>query len=315
MSATTNDVLVVSPARPHQMDAIKDLYTLHRYDQVKDRGALLADVGDKIRAVMTTAGVGVSPELLDMLPNVKVVTSFGVGYDSIDIADCTRRGVKVTNTPDVLNDDVADMAIMLMLASLRRLVVGDNWARSGQWSAQGAMPLTTTLRGKKVGIVGLGRIGQAIATRAEPFGVELGYFGRSKKDVAYRFEADLHDLARWSDILVLACPGGEATRNLIDASVLEALGPNGYLVNIARGSVVDEGALIASLRDGKIAGAGLDVFHNEPHMNTAFADFDNVVLSPHHASGTEETRNAMGQLVLDNLAAFFANKPLVTPVN
>ena len=312
----SRDVLVVSPAMPHQMEKLAQEYILHRYDSSDDRDALVASVADRVRLVMTTAGVGVSVELMDQLPKLEVITSFGVGYDSIDIAACTERGIRVTNTPDVLNDDVADTAMMLMLATLRRLVVGDRWARSGNWSKNGAMPLTTTLHGKKVGIVGLGRIGKAIASRAEPFGVELGYFGRTRQDdVSYPYFDDLLKLADWADVLVLACPGGEATRNLIDMNVLRALGPTGYVVNIARGTVVDEPALITALRDGIIGGAGLDVFHNEPHMNPSFADFDNVVIYPHHASGTVETRNAMGQLVVDNLMAFFDGKPLITPVN
>ncbi|WP_417843817.1 2-hydroxyacid dehydrogenase [Thalassospira sp.] len=310
------DVLVVSPARPHQMEKLAQEYTLHRYDQSDDRSGLVASVADKIRLVMTTAGVGIPAGLIDQLPNLEVITSFGVGYDSIDIPACTARGIKVTNTPDVLNDDVADTAIMLMLATLRRLVVGDRWARSGNWSKNGAMPLTTTLHSKKVGIVGLGRIGKAIASRAEPFGVELGYFGRSQQgDVGYQYFNDLLALAEWADVLVVACPGGDATRNLIDMNVLTALGATGYVVNIARGSVIDEPALITALRDGIVGGAGLDVFHNEPHMNPAFAELDNVVIYPHHASGTVETRDAMGQLVVDNLIAFFAGKPLITPVN
>ncbi|OSQ38466.1 2-hydroxyacid dehydrogenase [Thalassospira mesophila] len=312
----TRDVLVVSPARPHQMEKLAQDYNLHRYDKSDDRDALLAEVADKIRLVMTTAGVGMPTDLLGRLPNLEVIASFGVGYDSIDIPACTARGVKVTNTPDVLNDDVADTAIMLMLSTLRRLVVGDRWARSGNWSKNGAMPLTTTLHSKKVGIVGLGRIGKAIASRAEPFGVELGYFGRSRQnDISYQYFDDLIALATWADVLVVACPGGNATRDLINIDVLKALGATGYIVNIARGSVIDEPALITALQDGVVGGAGLDVFHNEPHMNPAFAALDNVVIYPHHASGTVETRDAMGQLVVDNLTAFFAGQPLITPVN
>ncbi|PKR55178.1 2-hydroxyacid dehydrogenase [Thalassospira marina] len=312
----SRDVLVVSPARPHQMEKLAQEYVLHRFDQSSDRDALVASVADRVRLVMTTASVGIPAGLIEKLPKLEVITSFGVGYDSIDVAACTARGIRVTNTPDVLNDDVADTAIMLMLATLRRLVVGDRWARSGNWSKNGPMPLTTTLNRKKVGIVGLGRIGKAIASRAEPFGVELGYFGRSEQgDVSYQYFNDLLKLADWADVLVVACPGGEATRNLIDMNVLRALGPTGYVVNIARGTVIDEPALITALRDGIVGGAGLDVFHNEPHMNPAFADLDNVVIYPHHASGTVETRDAMGQLVVDNLVAFFAGKPLITPVN
>ncbi|MFH1806760.1 MAG: 2-hydroxyacid dehydrogenase [Pseudomonadota bacterium] len=308
-------VLVVSAIRPRHMDELAAKYTLHRYDQAADKDGFVADVADKITALVSTAGVGVPTALIDRLPNLKVITSFGVGYDSIDIDACRARGIKVSNTPDVLNDDVADTAIMLMLATLRRLVVGDLWARSGNWSANGAMPLTTTARGKKLGIVGLGRIGQAIASRATPIGMEIGYYGRSKKPVEYHYEAELTGLAKWADVLMISCPGGEATKGIVNDAVLRALGPSGYVVNIARGSVMDEPALIAALRDGVIAGAGLDVFANEPHMDRGFSGLENVALYPHNASGTVETRDAMAQLVVDNLAAWFDTGVLVTPVN
>ncbi|MBL4843215.1 MAG: 2-hydroxyacid dehydrogenase [Rhodospirillales bacterium] len=315
MSRSDKHILVISSIRPRHMEELAAKYELHRWDQASDKDAFLANVADRITALVSTAGVGVPTELIAKLPNLKVITSFGVGYDAIDIAACTARGIRVSNTPDVLNDDVADTAIMLLLATLRRLVVGDHWARSGQWSEKGAMPLTTTARGKKLGIVGLGRIGQAIAARAEPIGMEIGYFGRSKKPVDYHYEADLIGLANWADVLMVSCPGGTATQGIINADVLKALGPRGFVINIARGSVIDEPALIAALRDGVIAGAGLDVFHNEPHMDRAFAGFDNVVLYPHNASGTVETRDAMAQMVVDNLAQWFAEGTLVSPVN
>ncbi|WP_339860095.1 2-hydroxyacid dehydrogenase [Thalassospira alkalitolerans] len=315
MPVSENHILVVSPIRPRHMDELAAKYILHRWDQAADKDAFLANIADRITALVSTAGVGVPSDLIEKLPNLKVITSFGVGYDAIDIAACTARGIRVSNTPDVLNDDVADTAIMLLLATLRNLVVGDQWARSGQWSENGAMALTTSVRGKKLGIVGLGRIGQAIASRAVPMGMEIGYFGRNQKPVDYHYDADLIGLADWADVLMISCPGGAATKDMINADVLKALGRRGYVVNIARGSVIDEPALIAALKDGVIAGAGLDVFHNEPHMDRGFAKCANVVLYPHHASGTVETRDAMAQMVVDNLQSWFASGKLISPVN
>lgn len=310
----SRSVLALLDVRPAYTAMLAKKYDLHRWDQTDDKQALLDQVGAKITALVTSAGFGVPDGLMDQLPNLEVITSFGVGYDVFDLEACRARGIRVSNTPDVLTDDVADTAIMLMHATLRRLVVGDDWARSGQWAAKGAMPLTRSVRGKKLGIIGLGRIGQAIASRAEPSGVEVGYFGRRRKQVEYRYFDDLVALARWSDILIVACPGGDATKGIVNADVLSALGQDGYVVNIARGSVMDEPALIGALRDNVIAGAGLDVFYNEPNMDRAFANFDNVVLYPHGASGTVETRDAMAQLVVDNLDAWDQRGDLVTPV-
>jgi lactate dehydrogenase-like 2-hydroxyacid dehydrogenase len=243
-----------------------------------------------------------------------VITSFGVGHDVFDLKTLRDRGIRVSTTPDILTDDVADTAIMLMHATMRRLIAGDNWVRSGMWAANGPIALTRTVRGKKLGIVGLGRIGQAIASRAVPSGLEVGYFGRSKKDVDYRFFDQLGALAEWSDILVLACPGGAATNGIVDQLVLDALGKDGVIINIARGSVIDEPALIRALQRRSIAGAGLDVFEGEPNIDPAFSKLDNVVLYPHLASGTVETRDAMAQLVVDNLNAWDEHGELITPI-
>jgi len=221
----------------------------------------------------------------------------------------------VTNTPDVLTDDVADLAIGLMIAVRRNLIAGDAYVRSGDWGRKGMMPLNSALKGKRLGIAGLGRIGAAIAQRAEPMGLEIGYSARRRRDVAFHYVPDVRALAAWADILIVVVPGGAETEGLIDRAVLEALGPKGTLINVARGSVVDEPALIEALRSGKLGSAGLDVYLNEPNPDPAFAGLPNVVLHPHHASGTVETRDAMAQLVVDNLAAFFAGKPLLTPVN
>lgn len=307
-------VLALLDIRPAYTAMLAERYRLYRWDQIEDKQAFLAGSGAGITALVTSAGTGIPDGLIEQLPELEVIASCGVGYDLIDIDACRARGIRVSNTPDVLTDDVADTAIMLMHATLRRLVIGDHWARSGQWAAKGAMPLTRSVRGRKLGILGLGRIGQAIASRAAPSGVEIGYFGRSQKPVDYMYHDNLVSLANWADILVVACPGGEETRGIVNQPVLAALGPEGVVINIARGSVMDEAALIGALRDGVIAGAGLDVFYNEPNMDRAFAEFDNVVLYPHHASGTVETRDAMAQLVVDNLNAWDERGELITPV-
>ena len=310
------DVLLIWPSRPRQTVMLEETYTLHRHDLAKDPDALVREVGMRITAAATTGAKGLARNLIERLPNLKLVASAGVGYDTIDIAACNERGILVTNTPDVLTDDVADLGLALILATQRGLVRGDRWVREGRWKREGMMPLMTTLSGKRLGIVGLGRIGKAVALRALPLGMEISYFGRSRQSaVPYRYYDDLQAMCRDVDVLILTCSGGEATRNLVNAEVLRALGPKGTLINIARGTVVDEPALIEALKTGGIAGAGLDVYASEPDPNEAFIAMDNVVLYPHHSSGTVETRDAMAQLVVDNLAAFFAGKPLLTPVN
>ena len=312
------DVLVAYPLRPRQMEMLEKTYTVHRLDLLKGeaREAMLAEVGPRCTAMVVNGHVAIDDAFLARLPVLKIAACSSAGFDQMDVAAMTRRGITLTNTSDVLLDDVADMALLLMLAARRRLVVGDRYVRSGDWGRKGMMPLTTSTSGKKAGIVGLGRIGLAIARRCEALGLTIGYYGRSKKagnDYAY-FD-DPVKLAAWADILIVATPGGAETEKLISADVLDALGPEGSLVNISRGTVVDEPALIRALQEGRIASAGLDVYLNEPNPDPAFAALDNVVLYPHHASGTEETRDRMAQLVIDNLAAFFAGKPLLTPVN
>ncbi|WP_296999326.1 MULTISPECIES: 2-hydroxyacid dehydrogenase [unclassified Thalassospira] len=307
-------VLALLDIRPAYTRLMAERHDFHRYDLLDDKQAFLDEMGAQIRAVVTSARFGVPADLLAQLPNLEVITSFGVGHDVFDLKALRDRGIRVSTTPDILTDDVADTAIMLMHATMRRLIAGDNWVRSGMWAANGPMVLTRTVRGKKLGIVGLGRIGQAIASRAVPSGLEVGYFGRSKKDVDYRFFDQLGALAEWSDILVLACPGGAATNGIVDQLVLDALGKDGVIINIARGSVIDEPALIRALQRRLIAGAGLDVFEGEPNIDPAFSKLDNVVLYPHLASGTVETRDAMAQLVVDNLNAWDERGELITPI-
>lgn len=308
------DVLVVWPIRPEQMAELDRTYRLHRYDEAADKDGFLNGTAASIRAAVTTGGHGFTADLLDRLPNLEIVGSSGVGLDKIDVAACRSRGVPVTNTPDVLNDDVADLAFGLVIACLREMPQGHAYVASGDWSRRGMMHLTTTLSGKTLGIVGLGRIGREIADRARAFKMDVAYTGRTRQDVPFDHVPDLVELARRSDVLMLTVPGGEATRNLVGREMLEALGRDGWLVSVARGSVVDEPALIAALKSGTIRGAGLDVYWNEPNVDPELVSLQNVVFYPHHASGTVETRAAMSQLVVDNLAAHFAGRPLLTPV-
>jgi lactate dehydrogenase-like 2-hydroxyacid dehydrogenase len=305
-------VLMISNVYEPTFKALEAKYTLHHLWRATDRDALLASL-PRITAAVTSGGVGATRELLGRLPQLEILACFGVGVDAIDLAYAAQRGIRVTNTPDVLTDDVADLALGLMLATARRIVEADRYVRSGAW-LRGPMPLNMRMHGKRLGIAGMGRIGQAIAARATAFNMSVAYHGPRPKDVPHRYEPDLVALARSVDFLVAACPGGAATRGLISREVIEALGAKGIFINIARGSVVDEPALVDALVNGRLAGAGLDVFADEPRVPEALLELDHVVLQPHQASATHETRAAMGQLVLDNLAAHFSGRPLLTPV-
>jgi lactate dehydrogenase-like 2-hydroxyacid dehydrogenase len=288
-------------------------YTVHRWWQAPDRDAFVRQVAPRVEVVVTTGGAGASRALIEQLPKLRLIACFGVGVDAIDLVAARERGVAVSNTPDVLTDDVADLAIGLMLAALRGIATADRYVRAGRW-LQGHMPLQARVSGKQLGIVGMGRIGQAIAQRASAFEMSIAWNGPRAKDLPWRYEPDLVALARNVDVLIAACPGGAATRGLISRAVLEALGP-GVFVNIARGSVVDEAALVDLLVTRRLGGAALDVFADEPRVPEALFALDHVVLQPHQASATRETRAAMGQLVLDNVAALVAGRPLVTPVS
>ncbi len=307
------DVLVVVPLMPFVMEALEERYTLHKLYEAEDQDAFLASVGERVRGIAT--GGRASAALIDACPNVEIISSFGVGTDGIDSEHARKRGVPVCNTPDVLNDEVANTAILLLLTTIRRFAAYDRYVRDGRWVREGDPPLTHSIAGRQVGIVGLGRIGRAIAEKLSVFHCKIAYFARSERsDTPYRYYRDVADLARDSDALVVIVPGGAETKNLIDRRVIDALGPEGILVNIARGSVVDEPELVAALEEGRLGAAGLDVFVDEPNVPEALFGMDNVVLQPHQGSATLETRRAMGQLVLDNLAAHFDGKPLLTPL-
>ena len=281
-----------------------------------DPAAFLAAHGGEFEGFVTSAGVGYTAETLATLTKLRVISSFGVGLDKLDLAAAKARGIAVGYTPDVLNDCVADLAMALMLDIGRRVSEADRFVRRGGWTTPGAksFPLARKVSGAKLGIVGLGRIGQTIAKRATGFEMDIRYHSRRPVDgVAWRHEVSLVELARWCDYLVVITAGGAATRHLVDADVLDALGPRGFLVNVARGSVIDEAALVRALAERRIAGAGLDVFENEPHVPRALFELDNVVLLPHIASGTEETRQAMADRVFDNLQGFFRDGRMVSP--
>lgn len=309
------DILIMFPLRDHAMAQLEAAFTLHRLDQAEDKQAFLAQLGPKCVGVATHGHrAKLTRAHLEHLPNLKIVASSSAGVEDIDVEALKERGIHLTNSSPALRDDVADLALLLTLAARRQLVAADAYVRSGEWGRSGMYPLLSSITGKHAGIVGLGRIGLAIAKRFEPLGLHIGYTSRSRKQVPYRFDADVRALAAWSDILVVAVPGGQATEGLIDREVLEALGPQGTLINIARGQVVDEPALVAALGSGALGSAGLDVYWHEPNPDPALTSLPNVTLYPHHASGTEETRDAMAQLVVDNLTAYFAGKPLFSPV-
>jgi lactate dehydrogenase-like 2-hydroxyacid dehydrogenase len=307
------DVLVVAKLWPPLMEALQSVFNVHDRTHESDPAAF-AKIASKIRAIAGGGESTVAGNLIAQLPALEMVSVFGVGYDKYDLPALRARKVPLTNTPDVLTDEVADMGIALMLAIARRLPQADKYVRAGLWPS-GPMPLARKVSGARLGIVGLGRIGQAIARRAEGFGMRIAYTTRTpKSDVAYRYFPNAAALATEVDFLMVITPGGAGTKGLINADVLKALGPQGYLINVARGSVVDEAALIRALDEGVIAGAALDVFENEPHVPEALRTRDNAVLTPHIASATFQTRKAMADLAFANLQAHFAGKPLLTQV-
>ncbi|MCG7371594.1 2-hydroxyacid dehydrogenase [Pseudomonas luteola] len=317
MSETTTqapNLLLIGPLLPALQQEIESSYTIHKLWEAEDPQAFLNTHSDAIDGIVTSGIHGCKGEVMRALPNLKVIVSFGVGYDAIDIATARDRGVAVSNTPGVLDDCVADTAFALLIDVARGISAADRFVRNGCWLKE-KFPLGRKLGGKTCGIVGLGNIGKAIAKRVSAFDMNVAYYGRHQQaDVPYRYEPDLKALASQSDFLVLAVPGGNATHHLIGTDVLQALGKDGFLINIARGSVVDEAALVSALQQGVIAGAGLDVFAHEPEVPQPLLEMDNVVLTPHLGSGTHETRQAMADLVLENLNLYFTSGKLKTPV-
>jgi hydroxypyruvate reductase len=312
---TKPEVLELIDVHPGTTARLDEAYVLHRLWQAQDSKRFLADNGSPVRAAVTNGIVGMKGDLIEALPALEIIGVFGVGVDAVDLATARARGVRVTNTPDVLTEGVAELGIALLLAVARRIPFNDRYLRAGRWPKEGDPALSNSLAGRRLGIVGLGRIGRRVAGLAEAFGMVICYAGpRRRDDVAWRYYDDLVDMARDVDCLMLTCKGGADTAGLIGREVIESLGPEGWLINIARGSVVDEAALVEALVGGRLGAAGLDVFAREPHVPEALLGLDNVVLQPHQGSASEETRSAMGKLVLDNLAAHFAGRPLLTPV-
>ncbi len=308
------DVLLIEPMMPDVEVKLDAAYQVHRLFESPDPKTFVSQIGKQVRAIVTGGRTGASNAVVDALPALEIIAINGIGTDAVDLERARARSIRVTTTPNVLTDDVADMAWALLLATARHICVGDRFVRAGRWPHGGA-PLATKVSGKRLGIFGFGRVGQAIARRAEGFDMAITYNNMHQiEGVGYRYVPTLVGLADSSDFLVIAVSGGPATRGIINRPVLDALGPSGILINVARGSVVDEPALVAALADGRLGGAGLDVFAHEPEVPQALWTMDNVVLQPHQASATVETRRAMADLVLANLAAHFAGREPLTAV-
>jgi len=297
------------------LDQLEKDFEIVKLFEEKNKEAVIERVKDDVIAINCTVGQFITREIIEKLPNLKIIATFSVGFDHIDLNAAKHHGIKITNTPDVLSAETADTGMALLLATARQIAYADKYTRAGRWAQEGDPPLGNSLTGKKVGIVGLGGIGQKVAKRCEGFEMNVVYYGpREKKDQPYTYHSDLIKMAKDCDYLMLTCPGGDATKNLVNADVFKALGPEGMLINISRGSVVDQPVLIEALQNGTIKAAGLDVFHDEPNVPDALIAMDNVVLLPHIGSATVETRTAMGQLVIDNIVAHFKGKPLLTEV-
>ena len=307
-------ILMTSQAffRSECLAELETRYEVHRLWEASNQEALISEFAPQIRVVVTE---GWAPaEFQAKFPNLELIASHGVGYDGVALGAAQARKIAVTNTPGVLDDAVADLTIGLLIAVTRGMVVGDQYVRNGEW-LKANFPLMSHLRGRQAGILGLGRIGLAIAQRLQAFGIEINYHNRRERsDVDYKYYSSLSMMAQDVDFLILSCVGGEETKKIVNREIMEKIGPNGVLINISRGSVVDEGDLVACLEEGKLGGAGLDVFTSEPHVPEALFKMPQVVLQPHIGSATLQTRIAMGQLVVDNVDAYYAKKPLLTPV-
>lgn len=308
------ELLVVTILPPFLLDDLAKDFTLHDYVNAADPDALVDDVGANIRGVVAGGVLGPDAALINRLPNLEIISSFSVGYDATDVVTAQQKGIIVTHTPDVLTEDVADLGMTYILMAPRRIAESERYLRAGKWLDK-RMDVGVTVRNKKLGIIGLGRVGSAVAHRASAFGMDIGFYDIvPKNSVPYTSYGSLEELADESDFLLVSCFGGDSTYNLVNADILERLGPDGYLINIARGSIVDADAVVDALREKKIAGAALDVFKDEPNVPEGLLEFENVILTPHIASGTIETRRAMADLVAKNLRAHFAGEKVPTPV-
>jgi lactate dehydrogenase-like 2-hydroxyacid dehydrogenase len=313
---TKPHILQVGPYPEWDQTPLDAAFHAHRYYEAGDKAAFLAEHGPKVRAIATRGELGAKADMIAACPNLELISVYGVGYDAVDLAACKARGIRVTNTPDVLTKDVADLGVAMMLMQSRGMLGADKWVRDGSWAAKGGYPLQRKVWGKRVGILGLGRIGFEVGRRLAGFDMQIAYSARAPKPeaAAWEYIADPVALAARSDFLFVTLAANAATRHIVNAAVIAALGPEGMLINISRAANIDEEALLAALEDGTLGSAALDVFEGEPKLNPRFLSLPNVLLQPHHASGTFETRKAMGQLLRDNLTAHFAGQPLPTPV-
>ncbi|PBB97062.1 2-hydroxyacid dehydrogenase [Mesorhizobium sp. WSM3862] len=309
-------ILQVGPYPAWDEVPLNEAFVVHRYFAAEDKPSFLADVGPQVRAIATRGELGANRAMIEACPALEVVSVYGVGFDAVDLSACRERGVRVTNTPDVLTNDVADLGIAMMLCLSRGMIGAERWVRDGSWAAKGLYPLKRRVWGRRAGVLGLGRIGYEVAKRLAGFGMDIAYSDVGPKDFAsdWKFVADPVPLARRSDFLFVTLAASAATRHIVNREVIAALGEDGMLINISRASNIDEDALLDALEKKALGSAALDVFEGEPKLNPRFLALDNVLLQPHHASGTIETRKAMGKLVRDNLAAHFAGQPLLTPV-
>ncbi len=307
-------LLIIQKRTPLLLDALARDYTVHDYGRALDKDAFVAEVAGDVRAMLTNGRGGASAALIAALPRLEIICTFGVGYEMVDLDACRARGIALTNAPGTNDVGVAEMALLLMLAVTRKLIAADRFVKQGRWP-DGGFPRTHTIGGKRLGIVGLGRIGTKIAERADAFGMDIAWHGPNEKpDVPWCYVSELTELANWADYLVLSCPGGDATRHMISTPELRALGPDGILVSVARGTVVDPDAVIAALDGNIIAGAGLDVFEGEPDLPEAIRALDNVILTPHIGAITHEALEGGRDLLLANLSAHFSGNPVLTPV-
>lgn len=291
-------------------------FTMHRYFEAEDKSAFLSEVGPRITGIATRGELGADRAMIDTCPNLKIIAVYGVGYDAVDLAICRERGIRLTNTPDVLTSDVADLGVAMMLTQSRGMIGASEWVRDGSWVAKGLYPLQRRVWGKKAGVLGLGRIGYEVAKRLVGFGLDIAYSDVEEKPYAadWTFIPDPVELAQHSDFLFVTLAASAETRHIVNAGVIKAVGPEGMIINVSRASNIDEEALLSALEAKALGSAALDVFEGEPALNPRFLALDNVLLQPHHASGTYETRKAMGKLVLDNLLAFYAGEPLPSEV-
>jgi len=313
---TKPDILQVGPYPDWDQLPLEEAFHMHKYFEAPDQSEFLRAVGKTIKGIATRGELGATRSMIEACPNLEIISVYGVGFDAVDLDACRDHGVRVTNTPDVLTNDVADLGVAMMLVQSRGMIGGESWVRDGNWQAQGLYPLKSRVWGKKAGVLGLGRIGFEVAKRLAGFDLDISYTDVSAKDYApdWNYVADPVELARQSDFLFVTLAASAATRHIVNRQVIEAVGPGGMIINISRASNIDEEALLDALESKRLGSAALDVFEGEPALNQRFLELDNVLLQPHHASGTVETRKAMGKLVRDNLTAHFAGKDLLTPV-